>query len=156
METTTEHTENLFKLTSHHTPDLRKKTKVLPASDRELAAAKDIASSIGIYRLLRSVRDKGSGARMHFGITAFKVMSIMSSYGLNPLAYSFVCYKSYYKSNEHNMEPEEDSTEPSLRPRGKYYLKHDEFVLFLIRGLEQVLQSFEQRLLLLEHKLLNK
>lgn len=59
---------------------------------QELAAATEIAGSIGIYKWKHAIAEKGDDARLHAGGIAQRVIEIMQSHGLNPFKYGFVCY----------------------------------------------------------------
>jgi hypothetical protein len=58
----------------------------------ELAAATVIAGSIGVYRFLDAIRDKGDAARLHVGVLAQQVVGIMLAHGLDPDRYAFICH----------------------------------------------------------------
>lgn len=71
--------------------DARLKQDKRPLDEREKAAALEIKDSIGLYKLVRSIEYKGSDeARLHAGVYAQEIVSIMESHNLNPFDYSFI------------------------------------------------------------------
>jgi hypothetical protein len=80
---------------SIQTSDARVKTAVVALTDAELNAAKQLAAEIGTYRFLNAVAEKGDKARMHAGMTVQRAIEIMTSHGLQPTAYAFICHDSW-------------------------------------------------------------
>ena len=75
-----------------NTSDAREKTTVTPLTSAEIAAAKDLAKEVGTYQFLAAVANKGNQARHHVGMTVQRAIEIMTSHGLDPFAYGFICY----------------------------------------------------------------
>lgn len=76
-----------------NTSDEREKTWRGALTVDELAAARDIAQTIGIFQFNDAIALKGpDGARLHTGVKAQQTISIMESHGLDPMRYGFVCY----------------------------------------------------------------
>lgn len=75
-----------------NTSDAREKTAVLPLTENEIAAAKQLSAEIGTYQFLSAVAEKGDKARRHVGMTVQRAIEIMQSHGLDPFAYGFICY----------------------------------------------------------------
>lgn len=100
--------------------DMRLKTEKISLQDREKNAALEIKESIGLYKLLSSVDEKGDAARYHVGVYAQEVIAILEKYDLDPLnRYSFIGKDNHEKS-------EED---------GYYNIRLAELALFLIAAL---------------------
>ncbi len=75
-----------------NTSDQSEKTKLRAFSPEEIAAAKELAGSIGVYQWLASVEEKGEDkARLHVGLIAQEVEAVMKRHGLDPWRYGFMC-----------------------------------------------------------------
>ncbi|WP_280041317.1 tail fiber domain-containing protein [Pseudomonas sp. Hg5Tf] len=75
-----------------NTSDAREKTEVAALSSGEISAAKLLSKEIGTYRWLKVVEEKGDAARHHVGLTVQRAIEIMTSCGLDPMIYGFICY----------------------------------------------------------------
>lgn len=75
-----------------NTSDAREKTVPVALTAQELAAAKDLSKEISTYKWLNRIEAKGDDARLHIGMTVQRVIEIMTSHGLDPFEYGFVCY----------------------------------------------------------------
>jgi hypothetical protein len=75
-----------------NTSDARVKTEVRDLTDSELAAAKQLAKEIGVFKFLNAVAKKGDAARSHIGMTVQRAIEIMQSHGLDAMTYGFICY----------------------------------------------------------------
>ena len=78
-----------------NTSDARLKTDFRDLTQAEIAAARDIARAIGIYRWRDAVECKGSAAREHVGPTVQAVIEIMQARGLDPFNYGFICHDAW-------------------------------------------------------------
>jgi len=148
---------------SINTSDAREKTDVAPLTSAELAAAADLARAPGTYQWLSAVQAKGADARWHAGLTVQQAIAIMQSHGLDPFRYGFICYDQW------DEQPEVVTTWPaqdavldaggnvvtpaieagseitqSYRPAGdRYSFRHDELLLFIVRGFAARLDALE-------------
>ncbi|WP_201758357.1 tail fiber domain-containing protein [Escherichia coli] len=130
------------------TSDARLKTDVRKMSDAELSAAKDIAREFGLFQWIERVKTEGESARWHTGITAQRVISIMESHGLNPMAYGFVCYDSWEEQEVVSVDPDNQSrTITKIEAGDRYSLRYEELSIFIARGLEQRISELEEKLL---------
>ncbi|WP_445677495.1 tail fiber domain-containing protein [Pseudomonas putida] len=75
--------------------DARKKTEVRKLTQAEVAAGLDLAAEFGIWQWLERVQSEGEDARLHSGMTVQRAIEIMDSHGLDPMAYSFICFDSW-------------------------------------------------------------
>lgn len=80
--------------TTISTSDARLKTEPRQLSDAERKAGSDIARLPAIWEWL-------TGDRLHAGPTVQAAMTVMKAHGLDPFAYSFICY------DEWEAEPEQ-------------------------------------------------
>lgn len=130
------------------TSDARMKTDVRKMSDAELSAAKDIAREFGFFQWIERVKTEGDAARWHAGITVQRVISIMNSYGLDPMAYGFVCYDSWEEQEIVSIDPDNQSkTITKIEAGDRYSLRYSELSIFIARGLEQRISELEDKLL---------
>nr|WP_314637764.1 tail fiber domain-containing protein [uncultured Janthinobacterium sp.] len=75
-----------------NTSDARLKTNFRDLAPAEIAAARDLARAIGVYRWRDAVECKGDGAREHIGPTVQRAIEIMQAHGLEPFNYGFICH----------------------------------------------------------------
>ena len=78
-----------------NTSDARLKCDFRSLTTSEIAAAKDIARTIGIYRWRDAVGCKGADAREHVGPTVQRAIEIMQAHGLDPFNYGFICHDTW-------------------------------------------------------------
>lgn len=129
-----------------NTSDARMKTEVSLLTPEELAASAALAKEIGTFRWLDSVAVKGDAARNHIGMTVQKAMSIMESFGLDPMSYGFICYDSW-ESEPDEVVIDEDGKQVAIskgREAGdRYAFRMDQLSLFIAAGQEQRLAKLE-------------
>jgi hypothetical protein len=128
-----------------NTSDAREKTPLESLTAAEIGAAKEIAKSIGTYKWLAMVKEKGDGARKHVGVTAQEVIRIMESHGLDAMAYGLVCYDEWEASEVQEPFTGEDM---ALRTRkieagDRYGVRYDELAMFIAAGFEARLSALE-------------
>ena len=85
------------------TSDAREKTEVRQLSAAEIAAAKGLAKEIGAFRFLAAVAEKGDSAREHIGMTVQRAIEVMESHGLDPFAYSFICFDEWEDGDRYSF-----------------------------------------------------
>ena len=78
-----------------NTSDARLKCDFRDLAPAEIAAARDLARVIGIYRWRDAVECKGDAAREHVGPTVQRAIEIMQAHGLDPFGYGFICYDAW-------------------------------------------------------------
>lgn len=123
-----------------NTSDARDKTEVNPLTQRELAAAVEMSREIGTFQLLASMAKKGDGARLHVGITVQRAMEIMTSHGLDPFRYAFICHDSWDESSS----PAGDGEPAVVHPAGdRYGFRVDQLLAFMARGFDERLRRLE-------------
>lgn len=120
-----------------NTSDAREKTDVAPMTEAEIAAAKYLAKSIGTYRWLASIQEKGEGrARTHVGLTVQQAIEVMERHGLDPFAYAFICHDEW--GEEHDAEGN-----VMLEAGDRYAFRPDQLAMFIARGLEARISALE-------------
>lgn len=72
--------------------DARLKTAVRKLDNNEVSAGLALAEELGIWQWLDRVESEGDSARLHAGMTVQKAIDIMNSFGLDAMAYAFICY----------------------------------------------------------------
>lgn len=137
-----------------NTSDARDKTAITPLTAAEVAAGKDIIATIGTYQFLDAIQNKGAAdARMHTGLTVQGVMAIMTSHGLDPTQYGFICYDSWDAydtiTQMETIDPATEEVIPEVvqhTPAGdKYGFRTDELMFFLARGLDARIAAIEAK-----------
>lgn len=78
-----------------NTSDARLKTDFRDLTPAEIAAARDLARAIAIYRWRDAVDCKGAGAREHVGPTVQTAIEIMQAHDLDPFNYGFICHDAW-------------------------------------------------------------
>ena len=78
-----------------NTSDARLKCDFRDLTPAEVAAARDIARVVGVYRWRDAVDCKGADAREHIGPTVQRAIEIMQSHGLDPFNYGFICHDTW-------------------------------------------------------------
>lgn len=151
---------------SINTSDARLKTVVSPMSGQEIAAAIEIAGSIGTYRWLESIQAKGTDARIHIGTTVQNIITIMGAHNLDPFEYGFICYDRWDEQSSYQAAvpaqppaidaegnvvvpavPAVDAHMEVVREAGDLYsLRNDQLSLFIARGLSARMAEIETRL----------
>lgn len=139
------------------TSDAREKDMFRVFVPAEIAAAADLARSIGVYRWKTAITLKGGGAREHIGPTVQGAIQIMESHGLDPFNYGFICYDSWEgetiehaaieATDDREMQPAWTETIPA---GDRYAFRYDELNQFIAAGLEARQAALEARLAALE------
>jgi len=113
-----------------NTSDERDKAWRGDMSANEFAAGKRIIGELGFFQWNHSVEEKGTtDARLHFGVRAQAVWSIMQDCGLagtggESIKYGFLCYDEW---------PEQSEDGEVIREAGsRYGIRPDQLALFLI------------------------
>ena len=121
---------------SINTSDAREKTAVISLSSDELAAASQIAFSIGTYQWLQAVEEKGVAARHHAGLTVQRAIEIMEANNLNPFSYGFICYDTWpEEKNEDGLVTKEAGD--------RYSFRMDQLSLFISRGQQAIITQLQ-------------
>lgn len=110
-----------------NTSDARLKTEVMPLTANERAAARELAQEIGTYQWLKSVAEKGAGARLHVGLTVQRAIEIMKSYGLDPMRYGFICYDEWPERIEPAITDRQLVKEPVYEEREVIPAEHETY-----------------------------
>lgn len=121
----------------------------------ELAAAKAIAAEIGIYQWNDAIADKGAAAaRLHAGLRAQRVGTIMQANGLDPAHYGFWCYDSWdaiaavpglpaIPATDDDPGREAVDPIPGRAAGDIYELREGELAMFIVAAQEQRLAAIE-------------
>ena len=140
-----------------NTSDARLKTDFRGLTTAEIAAARDLARAIGIYRWRDAVDCKGAAAREHVGPTVQRAIEIMQAHGLDPFNYGFICHDEW---NEQTVEHPAVQAVPALDGRpaieareayaevtqeagDRYAFRYDELAMFIAAGQEARLMALE-------------
>lgn len=150
------------------TSDAREKTPVRALTDKEVAAARDLAKEIGFYQFLSAVEEKGADARQHCGMTVQRAIEVLESHGLNPMSYSFICHNTWERETKQHpaeyeqievIDPETSVvtykqgpikaqawTEVLSEAGDRYSFRSDGLLAFVAAGFEARLSALEARL----------
>ncbi|MEE4752804.1 tail fiber domain-containing protein [Pseudomonas alliivorans] len=150
------------------TSDAREKTPVRALTEKEVAAARDLAKEIGFYQFLSAVEEKGADARQHCGMTVQRAIEVLESHGLNPMSYSFICHNTWERETKQHpaeyeqievIDPETSVvtykqgpikaqawTEVLSEAGDRYSFRSDGLLAFVAAGFEARLSALEARL----------
>lgn len=120
-----------------NTSDAREKTPVEGFTPAEARAAIQLSKEIGTFKWLESMKEKGTEARTHIGLTVQRVIEIMEQNGLEPFKYGFICYDKWEADEEAGTEAGD-----------RYALRMDQLNLFIVRGFEERLKIIESAITL--------
>jgi len=141
-----------------NTSDARLKRDFRDLTLAEIAAARDLARAIGVYRWRDAVEDKGIEAREHIGPTVQRAIEIMQAHGLDPFNYGFICHDAWERQTiEHPavearpavpggcpaVEARPACTEVVLEAGDRYAFRYDELAMFITAGQEARLAALE-------------
>jgi hypothetical protein len=110
-----------------NTSDEREKT-FLTIEDAERAAALEIKSSLRKFKFNSAVEKKGDAARIHFGVAAQQVGSIMVTHGLDPNKYGFFCYDNW----EQTVDADGNV---ALEAGNRYGIRYEELLCFIMAAI---------------------
>lgn len=136
--------------------DARMKSPVMSLNDAEYAAAAALCDEIGSFHWLAQHAD-----RIHIGLTVQRAIQIMELHGLDPFAYSFICYDEW--DDEYQIVHESDSagekTNTSAervltnKAGSRYWFRDAELIKFLMAGTNRRLRTTEKASLALQDEL---
>lgn len=155
-----------------NTSDARQKTEVVDFSPDEIKAAKMLSKEIGIYKWLKSVEDKGEGARKHIGLTVQRAIAILEECNLDPWSYAFIAYDKWddefvnhpaieaVQAKDAVLDEDGNLLEPAIEAieakdawvekvkeaGDAYAFRYDQLNLFIARGIEARLFALEDKL----------
>lgn len=155
------------------TSDARLKTEPRQLRDAEFKAASAIARLPAVWRWLNRVHGdencepEGREARKHFGPTVQAAIAVMEAHGLDPFAYSFICYDEWEEQPEqwHDWPNELDDDGNVIREAGRellqparaagdrYSFRKEELLCFLVAAMARQHDELAERVAALEAKL---
>lgn len=100
----------------------------------EREAANEIRKNIIRYKFTDAIELKGkASARIHFGVGAQTVGSILTKHGLTPEDYAFWCKDEWEESAEVSINPETLEKVVTVKPAGvRYGIRYEELIMFLM------------------------
>lgn len=107
-----------------NTSDEREKTFLI-IEDAERMAALEIKTNLRKFKFNDAIEKKGNDARIHFGVAAQQVGSIMESHGLDPNKYGFFCYDEWEQTVDENGDV-------TLEAGNRYGIRYEELLCFII------------------------
>lgn len=159
--------------TTISTSDARLKTEPRQLRDAEFKAASAIARLPAVWRWIHRVEGdencepEGREARKHFGPTVQAAIAVMEAHGLDPFAYSFICYDEWGALPEqwHEWPSELDDDGNVIREAGRellqparaagdrYSFRKEELLCFLVAAMARQHDELAERVAALEAKL---
>ncbi len=139
------------------TSDARLKTEPRQLRDAEFKAASAIARLPAVWRWLNRVHGdencepEGREARKHFGPTVQAAIAVMEDHGLDPFAYSFICYDEW-EEEEATYDEDGNELNPSREAGDRYSFRKEELLCFIVRALAQEIDGLAERVAALEAK----
>ncbi|MFF2048035.1 tail fiber domain-containing protein [Stenotrophomonas bentonitica] len=159
-----------------NTSDARLKTDPRQLRDAEFKAASAIARLPAVWRWLSRVHGdencepEGKEARKHFGPTVQAAIAVMEANGLDPFAYSFICYDEWealpeqwheWEAQEAVLDDDGNVVTPAVeagrelvqeaREAGdRYSFRKEELLCFIVRALAQEIDGLSARVAALE------
>lgn len=140
-----------------NTSDARLKTEPRQLRDAEFKAASAIARLPAVWRWLNRVHGdencepEGREARKHFGPTVQAAIEVMEANGLDPFAYSFICYDEW-EAEEATYDDDGNELTPAHEAGDRYSFRKEELLCFIVRALAQEIDGLAERVAALEAK----
>lgn len=140
-----------------NTSDARLKTEPRQLREAEFKAASAIARLPAVWRWLSRVHGdencepEGMAARKHFGPTVQAAIAVMQANGLDPFAYSFICYDEW-QAEEPTYDDEGNLLTPAREAGNRYSFRKEELLCFIVRALAQEIDGLADRVSALEAK----
>lgn len=140
------------------TSDARLKTDPRQLRDAEFKAASAIARLPAVWRWIRRVEGdencepEGREARKHFGPTVQAAIAVMEAHGLDPFAYSFICYDEW-EAEDATYDEDGNETTPARAAGDRYSFRKEELLCFLVAAMARQHDELAERVAALEAKL---
>ncbi|WP_329759256.1 tail fiber domain-containing protein [Stenotrophomonas geniculata] len=110
-----------------NTSDARLKTEPRQLSDAERKAGSELARLPAIWEWL-------TGDRLHAGPTVQAAMTVMEANGLDPFAYSFICYDEW-EAEPAAYDDEGNELTPARDAGDRYSFRKEELLCFMVSAL---------------------
>lgn len=123
-----------------NTSDARLKTEPRQLRDAEFKAASAIARLPAVWRWLNRVHGdencepEGKEARKHFGPTVQAAIAVMEANGLDPFAYSFICYDEW-PAEEATYDEDGNELTPAREAGDRYSSRKEELLCGMVSAL---------------------
>lgn len=106
-------------------------------------AGLEIRKEFGFYQWIEAIKDKGEGARIHYGIRAQRVFSILEKHGIDPARVAFCCYDEWDDVHEPiyktiTRKEKREALNPSFNPKKKPSSKNKKTIQVAVETKEQV------------------
>lgn len=121
-----------------NTSDANEKQDIVSLDDAELAVAKQIKSLIKKFKFKDAVEQKGSNARIHFGVIAQEIESAFAAQNLDASKYGLFCKDEWYevdgKTMDENMKPYTANTNLAVK-KTRLGVRYEELFAFVIAAM---------------------
>jgi hypothetical protein len=132
-----------------NTSDARSKTDIADLDEAETRVAQRLKKLVKKYRFRDAVAEKGDKARIHVGVIAQDVQAAFEVEGLDPFAYSVLCFDKWEEqeavtrswSDEYDddgnliREAGIEVIEPAREAGDRYGIRYDELFAFILSAL---------------------
>jgi len=132
-----------------NTSDARAKTDISDLDEAETRVAQRLKKLVKKYRFSDAVAEKGDKARIHVGVIAQDVRAAFEAEGLDPFAYSVLCFDKWEAQeavtrswpdeydDEGNLIREAgiEVIEPAREAGDRYGIRYDELFAFILSAL---------------------
>lgn len=116
------------------TSDARVKQQVRPLMDAERAVAVRLKGLVRAFKFNDAVKEKGDGARIHFGVIAQDVVEAFASEGLRANDYGLLCHDSWQETPE--IRDDNGNVIQSRIPAGdRYGIRYEELLAFVLAAI---------------------
>ncbi|MHC2115322.1 tail fiber domain-containing protein [Stenotrophomonas geniculata] len=110
-----------------NTSDARFKTEPRQLSEGERKAGSELARLPAIWEWL-------TGDRLHAGPTVQAAMAVMEAHGLDPFAYSFICYDEW-EAEDATYDSDGNELTPARDAGNRYSFRKEELLCFMVSAL---------------------
>jgi hypothetical protein len=137
------------------TSDEREKQQIASLTSAEITTATAISKLFKTFKWNDKVASKGDDARIHSGVIAQEVKTVMADAGLDAAKYAFWCENIWWEVEgedgtiDKTYETEEEAPEGSVK-KERMGIRYPELLAFIGAATEQRLSNIETRLTALE------
>lgn len=118
-----------------NTSDAREKQQIRTLNEQEKAVAIRLKGLVRAFKFNDAVAEKGSSARIHFGVIAQDVEAAFTAEGLNAENYALLCYDEWV-AEDAVIDQETGDVISEAKPAGnRYGVRYEELLAFVISAM---------------------
>lgn len=118
-----------------NTSDAREKEQVRELTDAERRVAVRCKQLLRAFKFADAVKEKGEGARVHFGVMAQDVQAAFAAEGLDGFAYAALCFDEWPAQDEVRDEDTGALLQPAREAGNRYGVRYEELLAFMLAAL---------------------